>query len=164
MFGLIERLTGNYDLSKIKDFPDLKKRHLKQKIRKINNKDERIKIWQALIWLSHEGVREYLDKIKGIEYLGRTNGIDCMNYTIGDATPKELVQGILEHNGNPEAGDIIIYGHSLNYPSHIGVYQEDGTIKSKWGDNGPIMKHKWNQILPDYGKYAFFSKFKKTHA
>ncbi len=163
MFDLIQKLICNhkdYDLSKIKDFSDLKEKYLKQKIRKLNNKDERIKIWQALVWLNHEGVMEYLDKIDGVKHLGRKNG-DCTDYAIGNSRIQDLIPGILEHDGNPKQGDIIIYGHNINHPTHMGICQEDGTIKSKWGNNGPIMKHRWNQILPDYGKYAFFSTFKE---
>jgi len=143
------------------DFKDLKKRKLKQKIRKLNNKKERWEIWQALTWLSHEGVSYYLDQIKGIEYLGFPNEeIDCVDYVIEKNKLEELIQGILEHKGEPKQGEIIIYGHNLRRPTHIGVWQEDGTVISKWGDEGPVIKHEWNKIIPDFGNYAFFSTYK----
>ncbi|KHO54615.1 MAG: hypothetical protein QT10_C0014G0013 [archaeon GW2011_AR19] len=158
-FNLINLLTMN-KVPEIKDFPDLKKRYLKQKIGKLKNKDERIKIWQALIWLDREGVKKYWDELEGVKYLDRNRGIDCVKYAIGDATIQELIPGILEHTGNPEPGDTIIYGHSINQPEHMGVYQKDGTVISKWGDNGPLIKHKLEKIHIDFGKYFFFSTYK----
>lgn len=154
------------------DFGDLKKRDLNQKIRKLKNKKERWEIWKSMQWISFEGNLYHLNQIGGIEYKGHienNNGLenfDCVSYAIGDAGLEDIIPGILEHNGNPEAGDLIIYGHgftrnrALRRPTHTGVWQEDGTVVSKWGDNGPVMKHEWNKVIPDFGKYAFFSKYK----
>ena len=88
-----------------------------------------------------------------------SENIDCTRFAIGDTKVADLVPGVLQHDGKPEAGDIIIYGHGLKYPTHVGIWQEDGTVESKWGDYGPVMKHKWDHGVPGFGKYVFFSKY-----
>lgn len=143
------------------DFPDLRKKNLKQKIRKVGNRRERKKILNALIWLDIEGVLDYINKIEGVEYIEAIpKEIDCFRYIIRERDPKSLVPGILEHKGIPEPGDFVIYGKNLQVPRHIGIWQEKGDVISKWGDYGPVMRHEWNKILPFYGKYMFFSDHK----
>lgn len=156
---LFKIIKKQQEILKIEDFPDLKESFLKQKIKKVNNKDERIKIWQNLVKLDLEGDPSF-KKMEGIEYLGKAYNIDCVKYVLGNFKLKDTIQGVLEHSGNPSKEDLIIYGHSINHPTHIGVYQNDGKIISKWGDNGPIIKHDIDKIIWNYGNYFFFSNFK----
>ncbi|GEM_PF-5629962 len=140
------------------DYPQLRKKDLKQKIRPVWNFIERWKIEHAMPWLIYEGSTHLLDKIDDIEFCGSLRGnIDCRQYAIGDRSLKELIPGVLEHNGNPEPGDIIIYGYGIHCPKHVGIWQRDGRVLSKWGDYSPIMLHRWNQVVFDYGFSAFFS-------
>lgn len=137
------------------DFVDLKEKNLVQRLKKIRNRRERWKIWQGVAFLNCEGIVDYLCRIKGIEILGFESG-DCKKYALGDRDISLIIPGILNHAGCPKEGDIIIYG-TLCQPVHMGLWQRDGTVISKWGDNGPLVKHNWNQVIPEYGKYAFFS-------
>jgi len=158
VFSLLSLIKANQEIPEINDFSELKKRYLKQKVIKLNNLFERVKIWQNLVRLDHE-VDQSLKHMNGIEYLGR-DYIDCVNYAIGSNEFNDVLPGILEHDGNPEEGDIIIYGNSIDQPIHMGVYQSDGKIISKWGDSGPLMKHDLKKIVLGHGKYALFSTFK----
>lgn len=143
------------------DFSDLRKGDLKQRVRRMRNWWERLKVERAMAWLMCEDTTHYLDQIEGIEYVEcPRNELDCRHYAIGDAHITDLVPGVLEHNGQPQPGDTILYGHDLNHPGHMGVWQEDGRVRSRWGDGGPVMHHRWNQVPPAFGKYAFFSTYK----
>ena len=113
-----------------------------------------------MILLSYEGVDD-INKIDGIKLLGFAKKGDCKYYAIGNKSLDDITPGILNHDGNPKPREIIIYGSLLN-PRHMGIWQEDGTVISQWGDNGPIIRHRWNQVIPDYGKYAFFSTYYST--
>jgi len=139
----------------------IKKRKLKQNIIKINNKEERIKIWQALIWLDHEGTDYYLKQIQGINFIERgKRGMDCREYAIKEKTLEDLIPSILEHTGMPKKGEIVIYGNKIYSPKHMGVYLGNNEVISKWGDKGPIIKHQLNQVLLDYGNKVLFSTYK----
>ena len=142
------------------DFGHLRKRDLNQKLRKIRNRKERIKVRRAVDWLMIEESARFLGEIPDIEFVKYIFGrYDCRQYAIGDAQRKEVVPGIIGHDGIPRAGDTIIYGHGLKYPKHIGVWQTDGRVLSKWGDHGPVMLHRWDQVILDFGKYAWFSTY-----
>ena len=146
------------------DFEDLKKENLKQPIRILKNKKEQREIWQALQWLYHEGVRDYLEKIEGIKYLKSIDkDLDCVQYLLGEENVQERIRetipGILKHDGNPKSGEIITYGFDLNNPTHIGIWQEDGTVVSKLGPSGPVLKHKWNQLPSGFANCAVYSTY-----
>ena len=152
-------------------FGDLEKRSLNQKIRRIGNIIERCKIQVAMERLGR-GVPQYLNQIQGIEFLkeesvgymkymeNQGQSSDCLRFATGHIDENLMVPGILEHNGIPEAGDIIIYGKNLQNPLHVGIWQEEGNVISQWSDCGPIMIHKWNQIIPMFGRVAFFTTYK----
>ena len=152
------------------NFEDLRAKNLKQEIRKLHNKKTRWQIWSAMNWLSYEGDKSYLEQIGGItpvESLDSVSGyIDCVEFAIGHKDISLLVPGVLQHSGIPQAGDIIIYGrglwsgYGLKHPTHVGVWQNDGKVISKWGDHGPVMHHEWDKVVPDFGAYAFFSTYK----
>lgn len=148
------------------DFNDLRKRDLKQKIRKLKNKKERWKIWKALMWLEFEGTTKFLDQIDGLKYLeAGKSGIDCVEYAIGKTKLENIIQGIINHDGNPKPGELIIYGNgftegkSLKNPLHMGVWQKNGKVVSKWGNKGPLIEHEWDKIVPEFGRYSFFSEY-----
>ena len=112
-------------------------------------------------WTSHWENAAYIDDIEGLELVDCVPlSQDCRYYAIGDAPITAVVPGILEHDGNPEPGDVIIYGHDLNHPAHMGVWREDGRVRSQWGDGGWVMYHRWNHIPLAYGTRAFFSTYK----
>lgn len=146
-------------------FKDLDGKKLNQDIRKVRGMLRRLKIDHVTLWLTVYGEREYVDRTEGIEYLGFTLSGGCKHYAIGDADIMDIVPGVLEHDGNPESGDIIIYGHGLARPTHVGVWQDDGwkddgVVISKWGNYGPVMKHSWDNVPSKYGRCAFFTKYK----
>ena len=144
-------------------FEDLEKKYLIQEVLSIGNNSERWKIWQALILLDYEGSSERLDNIPGIELLDFPDRqMDCMQYATGHKDISILIDGILDHDGHPKAGDIIIYGYGIKHPVHVGIWHEDGLVISKWGERGPLMKHRWNQVLPDHGKNVYFSTYKRA--
>jgi len=141
------------------DFRNLKPKDLKQKPRKIRNWLQRIKLGKAIQDLDFFGSLKLLDEIKGAEFVERVHGkVDCLQYAMGEVNLEKLAQGSLKHNGNPREGDIIIYGHDINYPSHCGIWLNDERVISKLGDYGPVIKHGWNQVFLQYGKIAFFSR------
>jgi len=148
------------------DFSDLKKEDLKQRVRFNWKLLKRRRIWQAIVALHLNEDKRPLDRISGVELVEYIVGdLHCHAYAVGNGVKdSDLVPGILEHDGNPNAGDLIMYGSSINRPLHIGIWQEDGTVISKWGDIGPVMKHEWDLVIPDYGNRAFFTSYKNDHS
>jgi len=132
------------------DFPDLTKDMLAQKPRRMWNLFERIRVERTLNSAYYYESMDFLDKINGFEFLeSGFPGVDCHRYLVGKASPEKLVQGVFGHDGNPMVGDLIIYGYDLNHPTHLGLVEATNgnlKIRSKWGDNGPIMSHNWNQV------------------
>ena len=148
------------------DFSDLKKKDLKQRVRFNWSILKRRRIWQAMIALYLDDNKKPLDRISGVEVVDYIPGkLDCHAYAVGDGVDdSDIAQGVLEHDGNPNAGDLILYGSSINRPLHIGIWQQDGTVISKWGDIGPVMKHEWDLVIPDYGNHTFFTSYKNDHS
>lgn len=118
-----------------------------------------IRMEKALNQYSLTGKRDLFNKHPGV-YIEeqKPSEIDCLTYVIGNERLESLIPYIQAHNGTPCAGDIIIYGYDIQFPKHAGIWQKDGTVVSKWGNEGPIIKHDWNKILLDYGNKALFAK------
>lgn len=141
-------------------YRDIRKSDVRQQLLKMGRKKERGKLWGALTYYTWEGSRRLLNEIEGVTFVGRGEG-DCVQYAIGHRDIRVMLPGIYTHSGIPEAGDLIVYG-DLNRPCHVGIWQEDGSVISKWGDIGPVMRHEWSLVLPEYGKYAFFTSIKNV--
>lgn len=142
-------------------FQDLRKKDLSQKVKRLYNFRERWSIWGDLSWLQHEGNSSKIKKRAGVDFLGYVSSeVDCIRFALGDVSAEVLVPGVISHCGIPKEGDIIIYGSGLRNPAHVGIYLKDDYVLSKWGAKGPLMRHKIEKIIPDYGNRYFFSDYK----
>lgn len=53
-------------------------------------------------------------------------------------------------------GDIVAYFGRDAQLAHAGIYEGDGTIRSKWGENGPVLRHLVEMVPLSYGvTYSF---------
>jgi hypothetical protein len=89
-----------------------------------------------------------------------TVNYQCNEYAIGCLSPKHLMDNAITKDQVPKAGDIIFYvGENANFHgiTHVGVYQKDGTVISKWGD-GPLVWHTVESVPTEYGNEASFSR------
>ncbi|MDP2925584.1 MAG: hypothetical protein Q8N99_04390 [Nanoarchaeota archaeon] len=58
-------------------------------------------------------------------------------------------------SGGPQLGDIIAYYFQggLNIYTHAGIYFGNEVVRSRWGENGPIVEHPILEVLPLYIEY-----------
>ena len=95
------------------------------------------------------------------------NKEDCADYVLGTEreglSVKEFLEKIAKEVKNPLKGDIIAYRYSYceKWTPHIGIYQEEGSIMSKWGPGGPIFLHPEDHVPTIYGDRIKF--YRKNH-
>lgn len=143
------------------NFPELKEEDLTQKVRKIRfwNAWNRVTVWRAIVAFGYYGTPSRINEVKGLEYICMPGNMDCLEYIVGHNKFNLLIAGIKAHDGKPKPGDLVVYLHDLKHPVHVGQWQEDGKVISKFGDLGPVIKHGWKQVMPEYGDFVLFCKY-----
>jgi hypothetical protein len=94
------------------------------------------------------------------------NGQDCTSYALGRKRANPLLKKFPEID-DPQEGDIALYCIKMQerlYPLHVGIYQKDGTIVSKWGIHGPVLKHPIDSVPILYGSTVHFRRPPKNEA
>ena len=104
---------------------------------------------------------------EGIEVVGNPNGQNCFMYCL-DITPRRKEFGIkefnmeLEHQGyqysnfsknNLQIRDIIVYsrpGFIDSIRQHAGIYVGKGRVRSRWGNNSPLLEHQLEEVPLNY--------------
>ena len=66
--------------------------------------------------------------------------MDCELYVLGREC-KDFLLGRFPEIENPEEGDIVLYFEKGEGINHVGRYQKDGMVISKWGHIGPVLKY-----------------------
>lgn len=143
------------------NFPELKEEDLTQKVRKIRfwNAWNRLTVWRAVVSFGYYGTPSRINEVNGLEYISMPGNLDCLEFVTGHNCFDRLIPGIISHCGNPKPGDLILYLSDLQHPLHVGVWQEDGKVVSKFGNLGPVIKHRWKQVMPEYGEFVLFCEY-----
>ena len=114
-----------------------------------------------LYMFNPEGFEMYIQGDEELEIVESKSdkNTDCFSYAFGvkNAHPSLIhkVNEQVDFNYEPEFGDHIWYFSGIT-PVHIGFIEEDGRVKSQWG-NGPVLKHHIWKVPLSYGsrvKYA----------
>ena len=99
-----------------------------------------------------------------IQIISTTNSgaflVDCEFFALKTIGIMKRLQSIFPNSivQSPQTGDIIVY-FKKDQPeaTHVGRYQEDGKIISKWG-LGPVVKHEIDHVPSMYGNTVLFFK------
>lgn len=92
---------------------------------------------------------------------------DCERFAINSITLDEHASfrhiNDFSNVHDPKEGDLVIYMDNrspLYKAKHVGIYQKDGSVISKWGWGGPVLKHPIFFVPTSYGNSIIFSRFK----
>lgn len=124
-----------------------------------------------------------IDGIELLEEYDPENTENCVGYALGRVMDEDWAKDYyaveeLEKNaykvlrrhgfelvsGEPNSGDVIVYGFSGQNlkkslrVNHVGIYQGEGMVQSKFSE-GPVLQHRWDQV-PFYGDKVFFFRKK----
>ena len=83
----------------------------------------------------------------------------CESYALGNNG--KLKDEIFDHfcrvnEGKEKEGDIVVYTDHFGDVQHVGIYEKDGMVISKWGETGPVLKHPVGLVPKSYGEIVFF--------
>ncbi len=82
----------------------------------------------------------------------------CEHYAFGLAGAKDTLLEMFPDISSPEQGDIVCYCKTgEERVAHVGRYQADGSVKSKWG-MGPMFRHPVEYVPTYYGNTVFFRR------
>ncbi|MBM2821219.1 MAG: hypothetical protein HW405_979 [Candidatus Berkelbacteria bacterium] len=90
-----------------------------------------------------------------------TAGHDCEDYIFHKNGIMAWLPDKLPEITDPKKGDIVFYfsegkyGKSVN---HVGKYDGDGHVISKWGEGGPVLKHPIHFVPTLYGDAVLFRR------
>jgi hypothetical protein len=116
-----------------------------------------------------KAIRENLDRIafeygaenfayhlpKDIEIINPSiKDCDCEEWALGTFRIKEYLPDFFREVPAEEA-NFILYLSGKEGVMHIGIIQ-DGSVFSKWGINGPVLKHPRELVPSHYGNYMLF--------
>lgn len=114
------------------------------------------------------GKREYSTDIKipGIDIIEKRNpnhdkdlGLLCQSYVAKsknyDRTTFLPKDKEYKKTLNPKKGDLIIYYQQNKRPTHIGIYDGQNKVISKWGAYH-VMRHDIDLVPHTYGEYIMF--------
>jgi len=119
-------------------------------------------------FLERNELNQQLSKVEGVMVIKPESAAydDCFAYVfdIARSSPElncaidELVCPL--NTSKPQEKGCVWYSGGLGgiEVKHIGIVQKDGKIVSKWGDNGPIVRHPLWAIPECYGNIARFSR------
>lgn len=83
---------------------------------------------------------------------------DCEKYGIGTAGWRHLLLGMFPDVETPIERDTVLYYSEAYGVNHVGRYQKDGKVISKWGTGGPVLKHPIDFVPTIYGDTVFFRR------
>jgi len=88
-------------------------------------------------------------------------GQNCETYALGTSGIRNVLSGLYADISNPQEGDIVLYHSEENGVVHVGIYQKDGTVMSKWGNMGPVLRHPVDHVPSSYGDTVMFRRIPK---
>ncbi len=88
-------------------------------------------------------------------------GQDCESYALGRNGIMSNLPLWFSEITDPRQGDIALYERKTSVQGvtdfpHVGICQEDGSVISRWGGGGPILKHPMNFVPTCYGDKVHF--------
>ena len=84
--------------------------------------------------------------------------VSCEQYAIGTNGLRHSIAAIYPKLDSLLAGDIALYWDEDRGTVHVGRMQEDGSVVSKWGNGGPVLRHPLDMVPSSYGSYVFFRR------
>jgi hypothetical protein len=84
--------------------------------------------------------------------------VGCEQYVIGTNGFRHSIAAIYPKLDSLRAGDIALYWDEDRGTVHVGRIQEDGSVVSKWGDGGPVLRHPVAMVPSSYGSWVFFRR------
>ena len=86
------------------------------------------------------------------------SGVSCEQYAIGTNGLRHSIAALYPKLDSLKAGDIALYWDEDRGTVHVGRLQEDGSVVSKWGNGGPVLKHPIDMVPSCYGSHVFFRR------
>lgn len=86
-------------------------------------------------------------------------GNDCEEYALGKIGIMGFLPDWFPEVEIPTRNDIVLYSMKTTYneiATHVGRYQEDGSVISRWGVEGPVFRHPIHFVPTDYGNIVRF--------
>lgn len=84
--------------------------------------------------------------------------VSCEQYAISTDGFRHSIAALYPKLGSLEAGDLALYYDEERGTVHVGRIQEDGSVVSKWGNCGPVLKHPIDMVPSSYGSWIFFRR------
>ena len=105
---------------------------------------------------SSEFTRRISEPIKLVE--PPFTDVSCEQYAIGTNGLRHSIAALYPKLDSLKAGDIALYWDEGSGTVHVGRVQEDGSVVSKWGNGGPVLKHPIDMVRSSYGSHVFFRR------
>lgn len=105
---------------------------------------------------AQEFVNNLPDYLKLIEF--PQGNISCENYAIETDGARYSLSAKYPKLKELKEGDLALYYAYEGGTVHVGRIQSDGSVTSKWGNNGAVLKHKIDDVPYEYGYYVFFRR------
>ena len=102
----------------------------------------------------------YIRGMPDAEIISPGGNFECSDFALGkDTDPGIIFPAMFSYGNDPVHGDIVAYySDSLGTYTHLGVWQENGKVLSKFGERGPIVIHNIDLVPEVYGNRVFFSR------
>jgi len=85
-------------------------------------------------------------------------GVSCEEYAVGTTGFRHCIAALYPKLDELAAGDFALYYDDDHGTVHVGRIQEDGLVVSKWGNDGPVLRHPVDMVPEDYGWFVFFRR------
>jgi len=105
---------------------------------------------------SSEFTRRIPDQIKLV--VPPFTDVSCEQYAIGTNGLRHSIAALYPKLDSLKVGDIALYWDEDRGTVHVGRIQEDGSVESKWGNGGPVLKHPIDMVPSSYGSHVFFRR------
>jgi len=119
-------------------------------------------------FLERNELNQHLSKVEGVLVIKPESIVydDCFAYVFDIARSSPELNSAIDdlvrplNTRKPQEKDCVFYSGGLGCieVKHIGIVQKDGKIVSKWGDDGPIVRHPLWAIPECYGNRVRFSR------
>ena len=87
---------------------------------------------------------------------------DCEEYALGTVGIRNYLPYLFQEIDKPQEGDIVLYKNPGEGIVHIGRYQKDGSVISKWNTDGPVLKHPLDLVPLSYGTTVIFQRIPES--
>jgi len=84
--------------------------------------------------------------------------VSCEQYALGTNGFRHSIAAIYPKLDSLKEGDIVLYWEEDRGTVHVGRMHEDGSVISKWGNGGPVLKHPIDMVPTSYGEWVFFRR------